>query len=163
MKTYSFYDLQTGLLHRDSYEGPEAFVRVPDGHAKIEGRFDRHCQRVDVTGAEPVVIDYVPPAPADDEWQTWVWDTDARRWHATPTLARLKADRLADLQASIKALEADQPRAQRDVLTALLTGTPPPAEAVQRLQDIEAAIVPLRALRAAISAATSQAELDAIT
>lgn len=162
MKTYSFYDLETGLLHRDSYEGPEAFVNVPAGHAKIEGRFDRHCQRVDVTGAEPVVIDYVPPAPADDEWQTWVWDTDARRWHATPTLARLKADRLADLQASINALEADQPRAQRDVLTALLAGTQPPEAAVQRLEDIEVSIVPLRALRAAIEAAATVEELDAL-
>ncbi|MCR5864643.1 hypothetical protein [Aquincola sp. J276] len=159
MKKYSFFDPATGLFHRTAYEGPEAFVCVPEGFEKIEGHFDMHCQRVDLTGAEPVVVDYVPPAPADDQLQTWQWDSATRRWLSFPTLAALKAQRIASVQAEIDAQELQQARPQRDVLTALVAGLQPPPEAVLRLQEIEAAIVPLRARRAALEAATTETEL----
>jgi hypothetical protein len=40
----------------------------------------------------PPVIDYIPPAPADDQWQTWAWDSGIKRWVATPTLLAVKRD-----------------------------------------------------------------------
>lgn len=169
MSTWSIYELATGRIV-NCITGPRLDVveqNLLPGQACIEGalRADRHLVvlQPDAEGAwVPQVVDHMPQQPANDELQTWSWDASQWRWVASPTLAALKLRRVAALQASINALEADQPRAQRDVLNALLAGTQPPAEAVRRLQDIEAAIVPLRALRAAVEAAATAEELAAL-
>lgn len=169
MSTWSIYELATGRIV-NCITGPRLDVveqNLLPGQACIEGalRADRHLVvlQSDAEGAlVPLVVDHMPEQPADDELQTWSWDASQWRWVAAPTLAAIKARRIAQVQAQIEALEAQQLRPQRDVLTAMAAGQPAPIEAVERLQEIEAAIVPLRTTRAAIAAAASQAELDAI-
>lgn len=166
--TWSMYDPATGLGLGSTFTGPDWMVasNTPAGAAAYRGTFDPECERIslvtdDMGDQQPVVVDWVPPAPADDEWRTWSWDAQARRWVSASTLAALKRDAVVPLQREIEAVEIEQARPQRELLAALLAGQQPPPEAVQRLQAIEAAIVPLRARRAAIEAATTVDELDA--
>lgn len=166
--TWTMYDPDTGLGVGPVFTGPHWMVagNTPAGAAAYPGEFDATRQRVrlvtdDMGDQQPVLTEWVPPSPAADEWQTWRWDEGAWRWLPVPTLARLKADAIANVQAAIDLHEAQQARPQRDVLTALVAGQTPPAEAVVRLQEIEAAIVPLRARRAALEAAITVDELNA--
>ena len=92
--TWSFYDAATGAIAPGSITCSPAQLaaNTPAGHLPLEGSFDPLSQRVVIAagGATPVVIDYQPPAPADDELQTWAWDAGTKRWLATPTLAALQ-------------------------------------------------------------------------
>lgn len=166
MSTWTIYDQASGRVVT-VYTGSEPELNTPAGCAVVEGVCDpgTSCVQLvadDFGDLQPAIRPWTPPAPPDDEWQTWAWDDGMRAWRSGPTFAALRRGRVADVQRQIEALEAQQLRPQRDVLTALTAGLQPPAEAVQRLQDIEAAIVPLRATRAAIAAAASETELDAI-
>lgn len=86
MKTYSFYDLDTGLFSDQQASCGEggAAVFTPPGHAAIEGAYDPLSQRVNLLTGQ--VVDWQPPPPADDELRTWTWDAGSRRWVAQPTL-----------------------------------------------------------------------------
>lgn len=167
--TWSMYDPATGQGFGATFTGPDWMVssNTPPGAAAYCGTFNPECERIvlvtdDMGDQQPVVVDWVPPAPADDEWRTWSWSEQARRWTPAPTLAALKRDATAPLQRQIEAIELEQARPQRELLAALLAGEPAPAQAQQRLSEIEAAIVPLRARRAAIAAATTVEALQQI-
>ena len=80
-----------------------------------------------------------------------------------PDLATCRTQRAAMLKAAMRSAEADQERSARECLLALLAGTAPPANAVARLQALDARLTQLRATLAAFDAAQSQAALDAIT
>jgi hypothetical protein len=110
-RQWRFYDPTTGVMLRREFIGPRRLVaqNTPAGYASIPGNFDPLSQRVDISVQPPIVpapdesqgpvdpthwwppvIDYIPPAPADDQWQTWAWDAAIKRWAATPTLAAHK-------------------------------------------------------------------------
>lgn len=105
MTTWGFYYLDSGLFLGRSFSGPEELLaaNTPDGCGALLGVFDRLSQRVDVTAVPPSVIEYQPPAPADDALNAWVWDAAAKRWVSMPTLASVKADKRKELRAAAAA------------------------------------------------------------
>lgn len=56
--------------------------------------------RMVVARPDPVVVDYQPPAPADDTLQTWAWDAASKRWQASPTLLAVQLARWEAIKAS---------------------------------------------------------------
>ena len=160
--TWSFFNAETGLFASRRYSGSSEFLpaNTPVGSIPMEGAYDWQAQRVDLATGQ--VVDYQPPVPPDTDDETFAWDAGARRWLASPTLAARKRQRAAPVQALIDAAEVGQDRAQREAVLALAAGAAVPAEAAQRLGEIETEVLPLRATLQAIAAATTQAELDAI-
>ena len=110
MGTWHFYDVGTGMFSAKSYTGPESSLQdnTPAGMAPMLGVTDSLAQRVDITVMPHVLIDYQPPAPADDAMKTWAWSATSKRWLASPTLASLKADRWATIKAA-RAAAIDAP------------------------------------------------------
>ena len=87
---YSFYRAADGIflpliMTLPSVAALEA--NMPPGCVAIEGRFDHLSQRVDLETDQ--VVAYQPPAPPDDDLQTWSWDTSRKRWVSTPTTAAI--------------------------------------------------------------------------
>jgi len=160
--TYFFYSTHTGLFHAQGYDGPADHLgqNTPAEHAAIQGEFDRFSQRVDLQTGK--VVDYRPPAPPDESGRTWVWDTPTKRWTPVPTLAALKALRIAEIQTAIEAQEKAQDRPQRELMTAFRLSLPAPAVALNRMTAIDSEIARLRALRTACATASTKAQLDAV-
>jgi hypothetical protein len=117
--TVSFYDPNTGLFTGRRRRGPRehALRAVPKGLAAIEGRYDRHTQRVDVETGN--VVAYERPAAELEAEQ------------------RAKRDRHA--RERIAALERAQHRSLREIAI-----DPANAEARGRLDEIEREIAGLR-------------------
>ena len=111
--------------------------------------------------AVSVVIDYQPPAPADTEDATQEWDDATKRWIAKRTLIANKKARKAPIQIEIEALEATQHDPARTMLIKIGAGASY-AAALAKLKVIDDAIGLLKDKIAAITACTTQAELDAI-
>lgn len=157
-----YYNMSSGLFTGAIAGGTRewADANAPAGHAAMSEVQDWQSQRVDATTGN--LIDYQPPAPANDANQTWTWDTASKRYRATPTLAALKAARIASLQAAIEAQERMQGRPQRELISAFRLAIPAPLVAVNKLAAIDAEISRLRTIRAALSAATTKAQLDAV-
>ena len=66
-KTWTFYDpAGGGVLSGATWTGPEANLAqaTPAGLSAYEGRLDHKTQRLDLTGAQPAVVAYTPPAAA---------------------------------------------------------------------------------------------------
>ena len=103
-----------------------------------------------------------PPAPTDSEHVTWTWDATAWAWQPQPTLTAVKRARIAQVQVAIDAAEAEQARPMREVVSALLGGAAAPSFAAAKLTALDAEIVGLRAVRAAMAAAMTLAELEAV-
>lgn len=101
--TWSFYDLATGAIAPGAMicTAAQVAANTPEGCAAIVGRFDPLSQRVDLATGQ--VVDWQPPAPPDDELQTWAWDATARRWVAQPTLTALKVDARERIKAAREA------------------------------------------------------------
>ncbi len=92
MKSYSFYDKTTGLFNGRVFIGGEDSlpVNTPANCIAIEGQFDHLSQKVDrVKGA---VIAYKPPQPENTEFEKFSWDTNSKRWIASPTVASMSRD-----------------------------------------------------------------------
>ena len=117
MNCWHFYNLDTGLFNGASFVGQTKNLanNTPSECGAAAGVIDWTSQKVDLqTGA---VVDYQPPAPADDQLRTWTWDGQARRWLATPTAAALALDarrerdqRLADCDwVTLRAIDLGQP------------------------------------------------------
>lgn len=165
MKTWRLYDLKTGLFSANALycSDSQLALNTPDGCAAIEGEFDPLSQRVDLTEPnEPKVVDYQPPPPADTDQTTFAWDAATRRYVGTPTLAANKAVRVARLKLQIGQLEAAQARPLRELMLAVAASQAPAPGTKASLQAVEDAVLPLRQKVAAVLAAASQAELDAI-
>lgn len=99
MTCWSFFNPLTGEISGACFMGPDGLLaaHTPAGMVPIEGRFDGQSQRVQLVTDDhgmrrPVVVDYVPPQPADTEMQAWRWDADRCRWIAEPTLAARKIE-----------------------------------------------------------------------
>lgn len=131
----SFYDPATGFFSGSSYHGPEDHVEMntPAGHAAIEGRHDHRSRRVDLSGAEPIVVDYQPPAPSPDH----EWSGETRRWQLNRA-SQMELDARTAAVELIAILEASQHRALREYL---LRGDP---EMKARIQAIDDHIASLR-------------------
>lgn len=170
MKAWSYYLLATGLFTGDVYRGSQAgaLANLPAGCAVAPGAFDYLSQRIDLAVTwdlntdPPPVIDYVPEAPADTELMTFRWDARLRRHVGTPTLAANKAARVTRLRLQIGQLEAAQARPLRELMLAVAASQAPAPATKAQLQQVEDAVLPLRQKVAAVLAAASQAELDAI-
>lgn len=86
MRTFSFYDIESGLFHAGTFTTGSANARraardlaanTPPGCAAIEGRYDRATQRVDIaTGA---VVAYERPAAELEAEQRAARDRRARQ------------------------------------------------------------------------------------
>jgi hypothetical protein len=167
MNTWSYYNLSTGLFTGQTFSGSSPQIvndNAPAGCGRMQGMFDPLSRRVDLSDPEnPTVVDYQPPAPVDDEWQTWAWDDETRRWRSVPTLAALKRSRIAPLQNAMAAIDRMRIRPATEIALAMAAGQPAPEAALERLEETEAELVALRAVHAAIEAAADQAELDATT
>jgi hypothetical protein len=107
---WSVYNKTSGLIVGGLRGGDAAGALQNAGPNEgiVPGRWDRDQWIVDITAQPPPdpdpwptdgmgqplpldpwyppVIDYIPPAPADDQWQTWAWDAGIKRWVSTPTL-----------------------------------------------------------------------------
>lgn len=165
IRTWHFYRLADGILTGRTVtldDSDEALLQAntPPGCAAVADVFDWEAQRVDLKAGQ--LVDWQPPAPADDALRTWAWNAEARRWAPVPTLAALKAQRLARLQAAIEAQEAAQARPVRELLAAMLAGGQADQAARDRFGAIAAKITALQLKRAAVEAAASAQELAAI-
>jgi hypothetical protein len=170
--TYHQYDPATGLFTGRSYSPLEHAQRnTPAGLSLYRAgpgeEIDALSQCIawapDDFGAlsVPVLTDYQPPAPADDEWRSWAWSSEARRWLSTPTLAALKRDAGAPILASLQTLDSQSARPLAEIVQATALGEAAPAESLQRLREITAEKEDLRRRLAAITASTSTEELAA--
>lgn len=155
-----FYVAATGVLTGDNYVGADLAGNTPEGCLAIEGVTDWQAQRVDLQTHE--LVAWQPPAPASDALQTWAWDSAVMRWTPVPTLAALKAVRLARLQQQIEAQEAAQARPVRELLAAVLSGGQADQPAKDAFAAVQATIAALRQTRALVDAAASVEALAAI-
>lgn len=103
MSTWSFYDPTTGAI-ADHLWGEDRYVaaNTPAGHFALNLVLDPYSQRVrlvtdDFGDQQPVVIDWQPEPPPADEFNTWTWNSDSRRYQAVATLASLKATALLSI------------------------------------------------------------------
>ena len=112
--TWHFYDTVTGLFSGSSYSGDAEHLpaNTPKGLSPFHGPVDWQIECVDLQTGELVAC-----APLLD-------DTAA------------KADRRVRLQEQISALERQQARPLRELMTAQLLGQPAPKDAADRLQAI---------------------------
>lgn len=96
MSTWHFYRLSDGQFNGMRFEGPEQYLapNIPPGCGAITGVVDALSQRVDLESG--ALLDWQPPAPADDEFRTFAWDTVLRRWISTPTDAAVARDARAE-------------------------------------------------------------------
>ena len=110
MITWRFYDPATGVMLRRKFIGSasQLAANTPPGYAAIRVDLDPLSQRVAVElppdeDGSLQVVDYQPPAPPDDQWQTWAWDAETKRWESSPTLAAVKSDRRQAMAAAYEA------------------------------------------------------------
>lgn len=157
MSAWSFYRLSDGLFTGNVYEGDDIAVNTPDGCAAIAGEHDYLSYRVDLTDpTNPVVVDYVPPKPADTSTTVYAWSADARRWLGALTLEGKRVPLRVIVRRRIILWEALQQRPVREWILSPLAGR---ATILPAIQAIEDKVVALRAKLAAIEAALTEAEL----
>lgn len=135
MKTFSFYNVQTGEFHPRTYADSRFETvpanQIPEGHAIIEGRYDVLSQRVDIEN-DGAVVDWRPPQPSPAH----EWDGSTKRWVLSPA-ERARQLKRASALAQIAALESKGLRAQRELALGY-------DGAKQRLQAIDDQIAALR-------------------
>ena len=108
MSAWSFYSPSTGLFTGRIFRGDDSAIgaNTPAGTVALAGEHDSMSRRVDLSALPEIkVVDWQPPAPADTAMQTWQWDSDAKRWISTPTLAAVAASARADRDARLTACD----------------------------------------------------------
>ncbi len=105
MKTYSFYEPDTGLFTPRQFSGPEETVEAntPAGTVAIEGQHD--WRRVRFNLATQEIEPYQPPSPPSTEWATYAWDAEAWTWVASPTEAAVARDVRAERDRRLAACD----------------------------------------------------------
>lgn len=102
------------------------------------------------------------------EWDHTQWTFDHETGMASPVAAppvdwRLRQGRMVeDAMAALLRAEAEQARPMREILEAMMAQAEPPAEAVERMAAVRLQIETARARRAAVMAAESAMDLDAL-
>ena len=120
MNTFSVCHAGTGLftgvvITLDQSLSAEALalaasLNTPAGHVAVPGCHDHLSRRLDVETGE--VVDWQPPAPPADEFTSWAWDADARRWLPAPTNAAIARDARAERDRRLTACDWVVMRAQ---------------------------------------------------
>lgn len=107
MKTYSFYEKLSGLIHPVVYSGPDnqLAANTPPGHAPIEGVPDRTRKKVDITANVPTLTDHLPDKPADTVHTTYSWDETSKEWVGRWTDAVLAAQVRVDRDKRLTACD----------------------------------------------------------
>jgi hypothetical protein len=106
-----FADNQTGIFSNRSYNGPDNFLELntPENTIAYESgskaAVDTLSKKLDINTME--LVDYQPPSPADDQWQTWSWDTVIKRWKPNKTLAFYKKEKLNEIIITAKAKDIE--------------------------------------------------------
>lgn len=105
MKQWSFYDPESGLFSGRTYGGSEQLLELntPKGLAAIEGSHDHLSKRVNLLTGE--VVDYQPPAPPDNEFETFEWNAEVKRWISQPTTAAKARDVRAERDRRLAACD----------------------------------------------------------
>ena len=145
MHEYSIYRLDTGLFTgaRFSLSVPDedkAAELTPGGCGVMDGAHDHRSKRV-LAGE---VVGYSPSVDVATE------------------LARAKARRIGEIDDKLAALDQQAIRPAGELTEAIASSQIPPAGAVARLGEVNAAKTVLRATRAAIVAATTLAAVEAV-
>jgi len=99
----SLYDLATGIFTGKRRQVFDVAAATPEGMGAYPGAVDPQRWRVDVASGD--LVEWQPPAPADDELRTWSWDELAWRYVAMPTLAAVKLERWAQIKVAREATE----------------------------------------------------------
>jgi hypothetical protein len=131
MRYFYPYSTADGLFVGNSAHGPASLLlpELPAGFAYMVSvdAIDILSKRVDISVQPPPVpvpepgipmappdpwyppvIDYQPPAPADDALQTWAWNATTKRWVSSPTVESFRRVKLAELKAAaLAASESD--------------------------------------------------------
>ena len=106
VQTWWLYHTATGVFTGASVQGGDyardAFLQSagPD-FGVYPGDVGYPCSRVDT--ASGALVDYIPDPPAykiDLELYRWRWDAAARRWVASPRLAKVRLDQWGLLKAA---------------------------------------------------------------
>lgn len=111
-KSWSFAHRESGVFSGARFSGPEHLLGIncPSGYIPVMGQHDHNRVRVDIATGD--LVEYQPPAPPADDWQTWAWDADAWRWVSVPTAAALARQARAERDRRLLACDWTQ---QRDV------------------------------------------------
>lgn len=164
----SLYVVETGELTglRMTADAEMLALNTPPGHAWVDGAHD--CRRfvvrlvTDDHGEQQAVVDArIPARPADNDYQTWVWDEATGDWRVSPTLAALKIERSKPVIAQLEAIDVRLVRPAGEITQALALGQAIPSEASERLTSLNAQKAALRQFLAEIAAATAES-LDAV-
>ncbi len=141
MNVYSVYEISSGRLtgQQISTSGEFRLDWIPDGCGAVLGEWDHERWVVDHEAGQLIAI---PAQPAD-------WTIPKRQ----------AIDATLD---AIREAESAQARPMREILEALLAGSPPPAEAVEKMAAIKIRIDTERARYAALMAASSAEDLSAL-
>jgi hypothetical protein len=134
MKTYSFYDRDTGIFTGEKLLSNNLIDRqVPEGCSAIEGDFDPLSERLDLTDYDiPIVVSYVPPRP-DAGFE---WHADVTRWKVSDVV-QARIDARAVALRRIGEIESAQPRTLREFALGF-------AGAAERLKAMDDEITALR-------------------
>jgi hypothetical protein len=152
MRTWSFYDLTTGLFLDRRYRSTtddHVALNTPPGARAIEGEFDHLSQRVQIGGdiaeedgtVRPNLVDYQPPQPSPDH----EWNPDTRRWQLSPATAT-RQQQVISVRMLIRDTELSQHRAARELLLQIAEQLGISGAAVDRLKAADAAISSTRPL-----------------
>lgn len=97
---YSFYSNTDGSFHFSRLSAPIDQVEgnTPPGFTAIEGDHDHLSKKVNLTTLE--IEEWIPPAPADTDLETWSWDTSTLRWISAPTLLSKQVDKWSQVKAA---------------------------------------------------------------
>lgn len=157
----SLYALDTGIFTGKRKQVFNVVAATPPGMGAYPGAVDPRRWRVDVKSGE--LVEWQPPAPADDELCTWRWDAPTWSWVAVATLAARKAEARAPLLAELQAEDARAIRPMAELLVALADGQAPAAAAKTALQEINERKAALRDALREIDAAQTEPALIATT
>lgn len=147
MNTWHCFERATGRLTGSAFRVPDADLagNIPEGCGVVLGVTDWTTQRVvvgvDGDGAERLTV---------------VWDA------SVVPLDDLKAKAATPVLETLQQLDVAARRPVEEISLAQALGDTPPAAVVSRLQSIATEKAELRALLAAIAAATTPEELAAV-
>lgn len=104
---HCFFDVATGIFNGAAFYGTAeaALLQIEASAGSLgvhQGDVDHLRQRLNTnTGT---LVDYQPPAPANDALKTWEWNASTKQWTSAPTLAALKSDKWGAIKVARSAV-----------------------------------------------------------
>jgi hypothetical protein len=90
-------DLALAAAKQAAIDAAQALLDSPDTDTEWEREVAQAA--MDAALALSVVVDYVPPEPDDPDY-VYSWNTGTKRWDATKTLIKEKADKRSEVRAA---------------------------------------------------------------